>query len=103
MLRQILRHVPYGIRQSEVFRQIVALIEFFPVVQQGIIRDRLPDFLHHMDQEPQVVDRRQPPRGDLLGVEQVADIGPGEIPAGIAVAPVVQRTEIVVAPVRARL
>ena len=61
----------------------------------AILLDGLADTLHQPEQIAQVVDRRQPSAGDLARLDEVADIRAGEVPAGVAVASLFNRAEIV--------
>ena len=69
--------------------------ELVAEIQQPVFLNSLLHLLHQADQEAQVVDAGQPRAGDLTRLEQVADIGAGEVLAGVAVAMLVQRPEIV--------
>ena len=61
----------------------------------AILLDGLADALHQPEQIAQVVDRRQPSAGDLARLDEVADVRAGEIPAGVAVAALFNRAEVV--------
>lgn len=45
---------------------------------------RLPHFRHHVEVELDVVDAGKGCRQDLVGVEEVVYVGPGEVAAGVA-------------------
>ena len=61
----------------------------------AILLDGLADAFHQPEQIAQVVDRRQPSAGDLARLDEVADVRTGEIPAGVAVAALFNRAEVV--------
>src|SRR5437762_8688812 len=65
--------------------------------------NRLAKLPNEPDQEPQVVDRREPVSQDLAGHEEVAQIRSGKSLAGIAIAAFVRRTWVLDEPTFAQV
>ena len=72
----------------------MAGVEGLSPVAQRILLNGRAHFLHHAGEEAQVVNGSQPQRQYLPGLEQVADVGTGEVFAGVAVAILVQGVEV---------
>src|SRR5439155_16674703 len=67
------------------------------------VANRLANLPNEPDQEPQVVDRREPVSQDLAGHEEVAQIRSGKSLAGIAIAAFVRRTWVLDEPTVAQV
>ena len=80
---------------SEIPAHVVMVEEIAAEFLVAILLDGLADALHQPEQVAQVVDRRQPSAGDLARLDEMADVRAGEIPAGVAVAALFNRAEIV--------
>ena len=73
----------------------VARIETFGKIPQRVVFNGRAYILHELEQKPEIMQAAKPEPKNLLGFEQMADIGPGEIFAGVTIALIIQRREIV--------
>src|SRR5450830_1334135 len=63
-------------------------------LEEAAVLDGEAGVVDHLHHEAFVVDRDQRRRDHFLGLEQVVDVGPGVVLAGVAVAAVLQRAEV---------
>src|SRR5690606_18003757 len=85
------------ISSSESLDRVLAVIpgeKLVPKVEQSVLPDRFPDPLHQAGQKIEVVIRGQSEAENLVGFDEMADIGPRVTPARVASALRIQGRKI---------
>ena len=83
-----------GSARLEIAARVIVVEEIAAELLKAVFFNRLADALHQAEQIAEIVNRRQPSARDFARLDEVADIGAGEVAAGITVAAFLQRTKV---------